>query len=235
MAVEKKVALVTMGASDVGRAIARRLAEEGFHIGVLSSTARGEALAAELGGLGFAGSNVALEDLQCAVDGVMGRWGRIDVLLNSAGYSPQAPLLDLSDERWLSGMNTHLLNVIRPSSLVVPIMQLQRSGSIINISSAWPVEPSALFPASALMRASLASFTRIFVDSFSHDNVRMNNVLPGWVGDGGEWEERLAAVPLKRYGKVEEVAAAAAFLASEDAAYITGQTLRVDGGLVHPD
>lgn len=232
MAAEKKVAVVTTGASGVGTAVARKLVEDGFQIGMLSATAEGESLAAELGGIGVTGSNTVQEDLQRLVERVMARWGRIDVLVNSAGHSPQAPLLDLSDERWLSGMNTHLLNVIRPSRLVVPIMQQQRGGSIINISSAWPVGPSALFPASSMMRAGLSSFTRIFVDSFSHHNVRMNNILPGWVDDGVEWEEVRSGIPLQRYGKVEEVAATAAFLASQGAAYITGQTLWVDGGLM---
>ena len=82
------------------------------------------------------------------------------------------------------------------------------------------------------MRAGLSSYTRIFVDSFSHHNVRMNNILPGRVDDGTEWKEREAGIPLQRYGKVEEVAATAAFLASQGAAYITGQTLCVDGELM---
>lgn len=183
------------------------------------------------GGVGVTGSNQSVEDLGRLVDLAHRRWGRIDVLVNSAGHGPRAPLLDLSDEQWLDGMNTYLLNVIRPTRLVAPIMQKQRSGAIVNISSAWALEPSALFPASSVMRAGLASFTRIFVDSFSGDNVRMNNVLPGWIDSLPVWEERRAAVPLQRYGTTAEVAATVAFLASDGAAYITGQNLRVDGGL----
>lgn len=235
MPVEKKVALITAGATGAGTAVARTLARHGFQIGMLSSTAQGEALAEELGGVGVTGSNTALDDLRRVVSQVMARWGRIDVLVNSAGHSPRAPLLDLADEQWLAGMESHLLNVIRPSRLVAPIMQEQCGGSIINISSAWPVEPSALFPAASMMRAGLASFTRIFVDSFSRHNVRMNNILPGWVDSGPQGEERRIAIPLMRFGKVEEVAATAAFLATEGAAYITGQTLRVDGGLMRSD
>lgn len=231
MAVEK-VALITAGGSGMGAAAARRLAADGFRIGILSSSGKGQALAEALGGVGVTGSNQSVEDIGRLVDLAHRRWGRIDVLVNSAGHGPRAPLLDLSDEQWLEGMNTYLLNVIRPTRLVAPLMQRQGGGAIVNISSAWALEPSALFPASSVMRAGLASFTRIFVDSFSADNVRMNNVLPGWIDSLPVWEERRTAVPLQRYGTVEEVAATVAFLASDGAAYITGQSLRVDGGLM---
>ena len=110
-------------------------------------------------------------------------------------------------------------------------MQAQRGGVIVNLSSAWAVDPSALFPTSALVRAGLASFTRIFIDSHSRHNIRMNNVLPGWIDTLPVWEERRTAVPLQRYGQAAEVAATIAFLASEGAGYINGQNLRVDGGL----
>ncbi|GKT18447.1 SDR family oxidoreductase [Acidovorax sp. SUPP2522] len=231
MAVEK-VALITAGGSGMGAAAARRLAADGFRIGILSSSGKGQALAEALGGVGVTGSNQSVEDIGQLVDLAHRRWGRIDVLVNSAGHGPRAPLLDLSDEQWLEGMNTYLLNVIRPTRLVAPLMQRQGGGTIVNISSAWALEPSALFPASSVMRAGLASFTRIFVDSFSAENVRMNNVLPGWIDSLPVWEERRTAVPLQRYGTVEEVAATVAFLASDGAAYITGQSLRVDGGLM---
>ncbi|GKS76318.1 SDR family oxidoreductase [Acidovorax sp. SUPP950] len=231
MAVEK-VALITAGGSGMGAAAAHRLAADGFRIGILSSSGKGQALAEALGGVGVTGSNQSVEDIGRLVDLAHRRWGRIDVLVNSAGHGPRAPLLDLSDEQWLEGMNTYLLNVIRPTRLVAPLMQRQGGGAIVNISSAWALEPSALFPASSVMRAGLASFTRIFVDSFSADNVRMNNVLPGWIDSLPVWEERRTAVPLQRYGTVEEVAATVAFLASDGAAYITGQSLRVDGGLM---
>lgn len=161
----------------------------------------------------------------------MSRWGRIDVLVNSAGHGPRAPILELSDEQWHTGLDTYLLNVIRPSRLVTPIMQTQKNGAIINISTAWTFEPSAMFPTSAVFRAGLASFTKIFADSYAADNIRMNNVLPGWIDSLPATEERRSSVPMARYGKAEEIAATIAFLASDGAAYITGQNIRVDGGL----
>ncbi|WP_413989982.1 SDR family oxidoreductase [Labrys okinawensis] len=230
MAVEK-VALVTAGGSGMGAAAARKLAETGFKVGILSSSGKGEALAGELGGVGVTGSNQSNADLGRLVDLAVARWGRIDVLVNSAGHGPRAPILEISDEDWHRGLDTYLLNVIRPARLVTPVMQRQKAGVIINISTAWVFEPSAMFPTSAVFRAGLASFTKIFADTYAGENIRMNNVLPGWIDSLPATEERRQGVPLKRYGTSEEIAATIAFLASEGASYITGQNIRVDGGV----
>jgi NAD(P)-dependent dehydrogenase (short-subunit alcohol dehydrogenase family) len=230
MAVEK-VALVTAGGSGMGADAARRLADDGFKLAILSSSGKGEALAEELGGVGVTGSNQSTDDLKRLVDLAMQTWGRIDVLVNSAGHGPRAPILDITDEDWHKGMDVYLMNVIRPTRLVTPIMQAQKSGAIVNISTAWAFEPAAMFPTSAVFRAGLASFTKIFADTYAADNIRMNNVLPGWIDSLPATEERRESVPMKRYGKSEEVAATVAFLASEGAGYITGQNIKVDGGL----
>ncbi len=230
MSVEK-VALVTAGGSGMGAAAAKRLAQDGFAVGILSSSGKGEALAAELGGIGVTGSNQSNDDLKRLVDLAMERWGRVDVLVNSAGHGPRAPILDITDEDWHRGMDTYLLNAIRPARLVTPIMQKQKAGAIINISTAWAFEPSSMFPTSAVFRAGLASFTKIFADTYAADNIRMNNVLPGWIDSLPATEERRQGVPMQRYGTSDEIAGTIAFLASKDAAYITGQNLRVDGGI----
>ncbi|UBM23679.1 SDR family oxidoreductase [Pseudomonas sp. p1(2021b)] len=230
MSVEK-VAIITAGGSGMGAAAARRLAADGFKVGILSSSGKGEALAAELGGIGVTGSNQSVQDLQRLVDAVVEKWGRVDVLVNSAGHGPRAPILEISDEDWHKGMETYLLNVIRPTRLVTPIMQRQKGGVIINISTAWAFEPSELFPTSAVFRSGLAAFSKIFADNFAADNVRINNVLPGWIDSLPATEQRRDSVPLKRYGTSEEIAATIAFLASDGAAYITGQNIRVDGGV----
>nr|WP_225778195.1 SDR family oxidoreductase [Pseudomonas sp. Marseille-Q3773] len=226
-----KVAIITAGGSGMGAAAARRLAADGFKVGILSSSGKGEALASELGGIGITGSNQSVADLQRLVDAVVGQWGRVDVLVNSAGHGPRAPILEISDEDWHRGMDTYLLNVIRPARLVTPIMQRQKGGTIINISTAWAFEPNEMFPTSAVFRSGLAAFSKIFADTYAADNVRINNVLPGWIDSLPATEQRRDSVPLKRYGSSEEIAATIAFLASEGAAYITGQNIRVDGGL----
>ena len=226
-----KVAIITAGGSGMGAASARRLAADGFHVAILSSSGKGEALAQELGGLGITGSNQSNDDLKRLVDGAVAKWGRIDVLVNSAGHGPRAPVTELTDEQWHTGMDVYLMNVIRPPRLVAPIMQAQKAGSIINISTAWAFEPSAMFPTSAVFRAGLASYTKLFADAFAASNVRMNNVLPGWIDSLPATEERRESVPMQRYGKSEEIAATVAVLASEGAGYITGQNIRVDGGM----
>ncbi|HKT95384.1 MAG TPA: SDR family oxidoreductase [Paraburkholderia sp.] len=227
----EKVAVVTAGGSGMGAAAARRLAADGFKIAILSSSGKGEALAAELGGVGVTGSNQSNEDLRKLVDLTVSRWGRIDVLVNSAGHGPRGPLLEISDDDWHRGMDTYLMNVIRPTRLVAPIMQKQQGGVVINISTAWAFEPSEMFPTSTVFRAGLASYTKLFADSQARHNIRMNNVLPGWIDSLPALEERRESVPLQRYGTSEEIAATIAFLASDGAAYITGQNIRVDGGV----
>jgi NAD(P)-dependent dehydrogenase (short-subunit alcohol dehydrogenase family) len=226
-----KVAIVTAGGSGMGAAAARRLALDGFNVAILSSSGKGEALGKELGGIGVTGSNQSNDDLKRLVDQTMAKWGRVDVLVNSAGHGPRDQILKITDAQWHIGLDTYLMNVIRPTRLIAPIMIAQRAGVIINISTAWAFEPSAMFPTSGVFRAGLAAFAKIFAEQYATDNVRMNNILPGWVDSLPATEERRKSVPMQRYGTSKEIAATIAFLASEGAAYITGQNLRVDGGL----
>ncbi|QEN90330.1 SDR family oxidoreductase [Labrys sp. KNU-23] len=228
----EKVAIVTAGGSGMGAAAARRLAKDGYKVAILSSSGKGEAIARELGGLGVTGSNQSNEDLQRLTDLTLERWGRVDVLVNSAGHGPRAPLLEITDEQWHTGLDVYLMNVIRATRLLAPVMIRQKSGAIINISTAWAFEPTAMFPTSAVFRAGLAAYTKLFADQHAAANVRMNNVLPGWIDSLPATEERRDSVPMGRYGTSEEIAATVAFLASDGAGYITGQNIRVDGGLM---
>lgn len=226
-----RVAIVTAAGSGMGAATAIELARGGFNVAILSSSGRGEALAQQLGGIGVTGSNQSGDDLKRLVDETVNQWGRVDVLVNSAGHGPRAPVLELTDEDWHKGLDTYLLNVVRPTRLITPIMQRQKTGVIINISTFAAFEPDPAFPTSGVFRAGLASFTKVYSDRYAADNIRMNNVLPGYVDSFPEKAELRERIPLKRYGKVEEIAATIAFLASDAAAYITGQNIRVDGGI----
>jgi len=228
---QKKVAIVTAGGSGMGAAAARKLADDGFRVAILSSSGKGEALAAELGGIGVTGSNQSNDDLKRLVDKVVAQWGRVDVLLNSAGHGPRAPILDITDEDWHRGMDVYLLSAVRPARLVAPLMVQQGGGAIINISTFAAFEPDPVFPTSGVFRAGLAAFTKLFADTYAAKNVRMNNVLPGFIDSLPEKAEFRSRIPMGRYGKSAEIAAVIGFLASEGAGYITGQNLRVDGGI----
>ena len=228
---EGHVALITAGGSGIGAGAARRLAADGFHIAVLSSSGKGEALAAELGGLGIKGSNQSDDDLARLVDGAMARWGRIDALVNSAAHGPRAPVLELTDEQWHTGMEVYFLNVVRPTRLVTPIMQSQGGGAIVNVSTFAAFEPDPVFPTSGVFRAGLAAFTKLYADRYAADDIRMNNVLPGFIDSLPEKEEFRERIPMGRYGHVDEVSELISLLASDRAAYITGQNIRIDGGI----
>jgi NAD(P)-dependent dehydrogenase (short-subunit alcohol dehydrogenase family) len=215
----------------MGADAARRLADEGFDLAILSSSGRGEALAKELGGLGVTGSNRSPEDLARLVDGTTARWGRIDAVVNSAGHGPKGPVLEITDDDWHLGMEVYLLNVVRIARLVTPAMQAQRSGSIVNISSYAAVQPEADFPTSAVFRAGLAAFTRLFADRYAADNVRMNNVLPGFIDSLPATDARRERIPMGRYGRAAEVSELITFLATDRSSYITGQSIVIDGGV----
>ena len=231
MNIQAKVAVITAGGSGMGAEAARKLAADGFNVAILSSSGKGESLAEELGGLGVTGSNQSNADLKQLVDQTLQRWGRIDVLLNSAGHGPRAPVLELTDDDWHQGMEVYFLNVVRPTRLVTPIMQKQRSGVIINISTFAAFEPDPVFPTSSVFRAGLATFAKLFADKYAAENIRMNNVLPGFIDSLPEKEEFRTRIPMQRYGKTREIADVIAFLASDGAGYITGQNIRVDGGI----
>ncbi|MGR3714905.1 MAG: SDR family oxidoreductase [Shimia sp.] len=226
-----KFALITAGGSGMGADAARQLAADGFKVGILSSSGKGEALGTELGGFGVTGSNTDPDALSALVDGAVNRWGRIDALVNSAGHGPKGPVLEISDSDWHTGMEVYLMNIIRPTRLVTPLMQSQGGGTIINISTFAAFEPDPLFPTSGVFRAGLAAFTKLFSDKYAADNIRMNNVLPGFIDSLPETEDRKARIPMGRYGHTQEVSSVISLLGSSGGGYMTGQNLRIDGGL----
>jgi NAD(P)-dependent dehydrogenase (short-subunit alcohol dehydrogenase family) len=228
---DQKVAVITAGGSGMGAGAARRLAADGFRVAVLSSSGKGEALGKELGGIGFTGSNRSDEDIRRFVGQVADTWGRIDVLVNSAGHGPRGPVGEMTDADWVTGMEVYFLSAIRPTRLIAPVMAKGGGGSIINISSYIWNEPEAAFPTSAVFRAGLAAYAKLFAAEWAARGVRMNNLCPGFIDSLPENAAWKAKIPMGRYGHVEEIAATVAFLASDGAAYVTGQNISVDGGI----
>ena len=157
--------------------------------------------------------------------------GCINGVVNSTGHPPKGSLLDIPDDDWHQGLDIVFLNVVRLARLVTPIMLDQGGGSIVNISTYAAFEPEHHFPISASLRAALASFTKIYADNHANNNIRMNNILPGFINSLPEVESFRTRIPMGRYGTVEEIAETAAFLLSSGSGYITGQNLRVDGGI----
>ncbi len=227
----KKTAAFIASGSGMGADAAKHLSSKGYDIAIMSSSGRGEKLAEELGGLGFTGSNLLANDIEKFFEKVLNKFKKIDVLVNSAGHGPKGDILELKDNDWIKGMEVYLLNVIRSSRLVTPIMEKQKNGAIINISTFATFEPDPTFPTSGVFRSGLASFTKLYADKYAAYNIRMNNILPGFIDSLPEKEEFLKRIPLQRYGKVSEISAVVEMLASEGGAYITGQNIRVDGGI----
>lgn len=224
------VAIVTAAGRGIGAAIARELSERGYRLALLSPSGAAQELAHELGGKAVTGSVAEAGDLERLVQSALDSYGRIDAVVNNTGHAPKGPLLEISDEDWHRGLDMILLNVVRLSRLVTPVMQRQGGGAIVNISSYAAFEPDAAFPMSVL-RAGLGAFAKLYADTHASQNIRMNNLLPGFTDSLPEKAERRAQIPMGRYAQVSEIARTAAFLLSPDAGYITGQNLRVDGGL----
>jgi len=228
---EEKVAIVTAAGSGMGAACAEELAARGYKVAILSSSGKGEALAERLGGIGVTGSNLEPDDLKRLVDATLARWGRVDVLVNSAGHAARGPVLELSDEDWHRGLDVYLLNIVRACRLVTPAMLAQGKGAIVNITTYATFEPDEMFPLSGAFRAGAAVFVKLYADRYAKDGIRINNVLPGFIDSFPPKAELIPRIPMGRYGGVNEIARTVAFLCSDDAGYITGQSLRVDGGV----
>lgn len=234
MTLSEKVAVVVGAGSGIGAAVARELAtRDGYKIVALSPSGRAKELAEELGGIGLVGSNQNTEDLQAVVDLAMETYGRIDLVVNGSGHAASAPVLELRDEDWELGMQMYLMNVIRMCRIVTPHFEQSGGGTIVNISTSSPFEPNPKYPVSATFRAALASFTKLYTDEYGPQGIRMNNVLPGFTKEDPStvpeaWTQK---IPLRRAASAVEIAKSVRFLASDESSYMTGQNLRVDGGV----
>ena len=226
----EKVCLVTGGGRGIGGAVAREMAARGSKLALMSPSDSCEKLAAELGGVARRGVAQSEDDLKGIVDTAMQAYGRIDAVLNHTGHPPKGDLLAITDDNWDLANDMIIKSVVRMARLVTPIMQAQGGGSIVNVTTYAAFEPSLWFPASCVYRAGVSAFAKLYADRYGPENIRMNCLMPGFTDslDVSKYGE-LAA--LKRIARVEEQAKAAAFLLTDDSSYVTGQSLRVDGGV----
>ena len=231
--VQAPVAIVTAASKGMGAACARLLARRGYRLALFARGSELSDLATELDALAVTGDLADPTALEQLVHQTQERYGRVDAVVNNTGHAAKGDLLTLTDEEWHRGLDLLLLNVVRLARLVTPIMLAQkRSGVFVNISSFAAVEPGLSFPVSATIRAGLSAFTKLYVQQYGSHGLRMNNVLPGWIDTYPVSTENIRQIPLARAGTADDVARVVAFLLSEDAAYIAGQDLLVDGGLV---
>ena len=228
---DRRAAVVTAAGKGIGAAIARELAAQGYDLALMSQSESAESLTREIGGLAITGSVTNSADLERLVSATVERYGRIDAVVNNTGHPAKGDLLAIADEDWHAALDLLLLNVIRMARLVTPIMLRQGKGTILNISAMYAYEPSLSYPVSNTMRAALGSFAKMYADQYAAHGIRMNNILPGFVENYALTDEARQRIPMHRAATLDEIARTSAFLLSDDAGYITGQNLRVDGGL----
>ena len=215
----------------MGAATAREMQGRGYKLALMSPSNSCEVLAEELGAFAHRGKAEINKDLKILVEKTMSAYGRIDAVLTHVGGPPKGDLLDIVDADWDKAHGMILRPVIQVAKLVTPIMQKQGCGSIVNITTFSAFEPSLIFPTSSVYRAGVSSFTKLYSDRYGQENIRMNCLLPGFTDSLNLPDEFAQMSALKRLARVDEQAKAAAFLLSEDSSYITGQSIRVDGGV----
>ena len=244
--IEKPVAIITAAGKGLGAAAAHALAKRGYRLALLSPSGSAEQLAKELGGVGMKGSVSSADDLARLVDLAQSSYGRIDAVLNNTGHvvkgagPARGPIFDLTDEshfidipdgEWHTALDMIILNVVRMARLVTPLMIEQGGGVILNVSSFAAKEPSGKYPVGAALRMALAGVMKLYADRYGRHNIRMNNILPGFMGNHEMSDAVRRTVPMGRAAALEEFGNTAAFLLSPDAGYITGQSIVLDGGM----
>ena len=227
----EKTCLVIGGGRGMGAATAREMHKRGYRLSLMSPSESCEQLAKELKGVSLRGKAENKENLKSIVSFTMEKYGRIDSVLVHVGGPPKGDLLEIDDGDWDKANQMIIKPVISIAKLVTPIMLEQGGGSIVNITTFSAFEPSLTFPTSSVYRAGVSSFTKLFSERYGAKNIRMNCLLPGFTDSLNLPDEFAQLSSLKRLARAEEQAKVAAFLLSDDSSYITGQSIRSDGGV----
>ena len=229
---QEKVALITAASKGIGAGIAREFATRGYRVALLARSESVHTLAKELGGIAVTGSITETASLERLVSAAMENWGRIDAVINNTGHPAKGDLLALTEAEWREGYELILESAMRMARLVTPVMEKQGSGAFVTVSSYAAVRPELARPVSSVLRAALGAWTKLHAEYCAPKGIRVNAVMPGFVDSYEASAEVIATIPMQRIGRVAELAKVVAWLASDEASYVTGQSLLVDGGMV---
>ena len=241
LGIEGRVALVTGASKGLGLGVASALASEGVNVAISSrSTERIEQAAAAIGAHAFTHDNADASGAASLIERIGERLGPVDILVANSGGPPASPdALSFSQDQWRAGYELLLLGSLALIEAALPDMRERGWGRVLSLSSGVVREPSPVLVLSASHRAGLLAALKTIATQVAGDGVTINTLLPGVIATdrarelGADSPERIRQIPVGRAGTVEEFAAAAAFLCSRQAGYITGATLLVDGGASH--
>jgi 3-oxoacyl-[acyl-carrier protein] reductase len=245
LSLEGKSCLVTGGSRGIGKAIALRIAEYGADVAITyaRSAEAAEAVKAEIEALGrkakcIQADAVDFAQAEAVINEIVTDWGKIDVLVNNAGITKDNLILRMSEEQWDEVITTNLKSIFNYSKVVARPMMKNRSGSIINIGSVVGLNGNAGQSNYSASKAGMIGFTKSYAKELASRGIRANIIAPGYITtdmtdalDEKVLEGIKQATPLGRAGNAQEVADAVVFLASDMSSYITGEVLRVDGGM----